>query len=416
MKTVVIGAGISGLSVAHELVRNGVETVVLDSGEVGQEASAGNAGWITPFLSTPRAAPGVVRDAVGTFLAPNGPARVYPRAEVGFGEWALGFLKASTQKRHTQNAQALRALGARALEEFDQLTELGVTFEQHRQGLSLVARQSQSMEDLRELVSTARKSGYQGEILTLRGSDLADFDSAIARDVAGVVHLVDERHVDPETLTKGLAEAVSAKGGEVVTRERVVSIQEYESRWKVMTQSGRAHRADKIVVAAGFGSRAVLSFIDVRLPLEAASGTSLTAYGEGTAPRHALKLYESMVACSPFNGSVRLSGTYDVGQRSAKVNRRRLESMTTAGLQYLNDWRPTGIKREWAGLRPTSPDDLPIVGHLSSRPGVHLATGHGTLGITLAPTTGRLLGHELATGQHSPELDPFRPGRFRTLR
>lgn len=140
---------------------------------------------------------------------------------------------------------------------------------------------------------------------------------------------------------------------------------------------------------------------------------SLTAAGEGTSPSHALKLYEHMVACSPFDGgTVRLSGTFDIGSQNSLVNQKRLHMVVRQGLSYLSDWRPSQIEKRWAGHRPTSGDDLPIIGGVPGHPGLFIATGHGTLGVSLGPTTGALLAREMLQNEPQAVLEPFRVSRF----
>ncbi|MBP2328945.1 hypothetical protein JOF56_009330 [Kibdelosporangium banguiense] len=123
------------------------------------------------------------------------------------------------------------------------------------------------------------------------------------------------------------------------------------------TAEGRHLECDRVVVAAGFASRALLKPLSVKVPLEAAKGTSLTAHGEGVAPARPFKLYERMVACSPFGSAVRLSGTFDIGRRDFALDRKRLDMVVRHGLSYLDSWRPAGAGIEWAGHRPTIVDD-----------------------------------------------------------
>jgi len=69
------------------------------------------------------------------------------------------------------------------------------------------------------------------------------------------------------------------------------------------------------------------------------------------------------------------------------------------------------FRSPWAGLRPATPDGLPLIGPLPGLDGVFLATGHGMLGVTLAPATAAALAPLVLTGRATPELAPFDPGR-----
>lgn len=417
MKITVIGAGVVGLCCAYELSELGHVVTVVDAGAAGSAASAGNAGWISPFLSMPRAAPGAVRDAIRSFTSTEGPARMRPHIELGFASWVAKFLFASSKKRSARTTASLQAFAQHAHEHIDSLLERGVEFEHHSDGLAVVFKQAAYLEHYHQTAARMRSLGYQGAISVYRGSGITDFDPAIRGDVAGVMHLQTERHVRPETLSQGLAKALLNNGGSLLENEPVLRIlpQKTSDKWTVVTRGGKEIPSDHVVVAAGYASRALLQPLGVSVPLEAAKGTSLTARGEGVAPSHPLKLYDNMVACSPFgDGSVRLSGTFDVGRRDFALNRKRLDMVVRQGLSYLDSWRPTEIEMEWVGHRPTAVDDLPIIGPVPAHKGLYLATGHGTLGITLGPLTGALVAREIADQQEQQALAPFRLTRFAT--
>jgi D-amino-acid dehydrogenase len=413
VKITVVGAGVIGLSCAYELSSLGHEVTVIDAGAVGAAASAGNAGWVTPFLSTPRAAPGAVRDAICSFASPEGPARMRPHLEPGFASWVVQFLRASGKHPSGRSTASLQAFARQAHSHFDSLLERGVVFEHYTDGLGVVFKDAENLDHYGQLVEKMRSFGYVGDVSVFRGREVAEFDPAVRRGVAGVMHLRNERHVRPESLTGGLAKAIEANGGQVVEHDAVVRITRRAVSWLVDTADTRQVNADQVVLAAAYGTRELLRPLGIALSLEAAKGTSMTAYGEGTVPSHPLKFYENLVACSPFGNAVRLSGTFDIGRRDSALDRKRLEMVVRQGLSYLEDWRPTDVEVEWVGHRPTSVDDLPIIGPVPGHEGLYVATGHGTLGVTLGPVTGALAAREISERAEQPLLAPFRLTRFR---
>jgi D-amino-acid dehydrogenase len=96
----------------------------------------------------------------------------------------------------------------------------------------------------------------------------------------------------------------------------------------------------------------------------------------------------------------------------ARVDPRRVELLRQAARTYLASWEPDGGGRAWAGLRPLPPDGLPIIGPIPGARGMYVATGHGMVGVTLAPATAALVAAEILDGAPSPILELFRPGRF----
>jgi D-amino-acid dehydrogenase len=240
----------------------------------------------------------------------------------------------------------------------------------------------------------------------LEGERLRALEPALSERVRGGFYAPAERHVRPETLMRGLAEALGRAGVETVEGAAVERIERRNGGWRVRTD-GRDLLAERVVVCAGVWSRSLLERLGVRLALEAAKGYSVTAAADGLRPRHPLYLLEAKLGCSPFEGAVRLAGTLELAGLELSLNRRRLEAITRAAASYLRDWTPAGPKLEWAGLRPLAPDGLPYIGRVPGAPGVYAATGHGMLGVTLGPATGEALVPLVLEDVVPPELEPF---------
>jgi D-amino-acid dehydrogenase len=417
LKIGIIGAGVIGLSIGHQLASRGLDTTVFDADQAGMAASGMNAGWVSPFLSTPRAAPGVVQDAIRGLKDPNGPVKFHLKPELSFARWGARFLVSSAKRRSDSITKALQALAAHAPAQLDALHEDGVEFESYADGLGVVFLNAENLNNYLAHEQQLNTLGYEGTVTAYRGADAQAFDPAITESAAGVLHIENDRHVRPESLVNGLAAALTQGDGVLRENTRIVRIvQECGSRWTVVTAGGSHHTFDHLVVAAGVASKKLLKPLGVRLPLEAAKGVSLTAKGIGVRPRHPLKLFERMVASSPYEGNLlRLSGTFDVAARSPHVNPDRLRMVVRDAQQFFDSWQPTEIEKERAGHRPTSGDDAPLIGPVKGRDGLYVATGHGTLGVTLGPMTGVLVAREISRGSAEPLLTPFRPERFGRL-
>jgi D-amino-acid dehydrogenase len=104
---------------------------------------------------------------------------------------------------------------------------------------------------------------------------------------------------------------------------------------------------------------------------------------------------------------VRLAGTLELAGLDLTLNRRRVAAVARAATDYLADWRPESPTLEWAGLRPLPPDGLPLIGPVRGHDGLFVATGHGMLGVTLAPATGAALAVRILEDREVSELTPF---------
>jgi D-amino-acid dehydrogenase len=385
---VVVGGGAIGLSCAFSLRRAGADVTVLDRGEPGQATSLGNGGWITPSLSGPLPAPGVIRQALRWMLNPASPFLVRPRLDPAFMAWCLRFARNATAARYEAGAKAVLALNEPTLRLFDALRDAGVEFEMHETGLTFVGLDDEHVGEEWRVMSQLVDFGYTGKIELLDSRAVRAFEPSLTSAVAGAVHAVEERHVQPQTLTAGLARWLDEAGVAIRDNVDVVGLEPNGAGWRVRTSTGPIE-ADRVVVAAGIWSRALLEKLGTRIPLEAAKGYSVTTPTQ-TGPRHALMLLEAKVGVSPFEGSVRLAGTLELAGEDLSLNPRRVAAIGEAAGRYL-DGIPTTGGTTWAGLRQLAPDGLPVIGRVPSAPGVFVATGHGMLGITLAPATAHAL-------------------------
>ena len=111
-------------------------------------------------------------------------------------------------------------------------------------------------------------------------------------------------------------------------------------------------------------------------------------------------------------GRTRLAGTLEFSGLNHDLRRPRLEQLTRGAERYFDSLEETEVVSEWCGLRPCTPDGLPVVGALPGWPSVFAATGHAMLGLTFGPATGEALADLLLTGRSTPPLAALSPARF----
>jgi D-amino-acid dehydrogenase len=410
VRVAVVGGGVIGLACAWYLQRGGADVVVLERDRVGQAASRGNAGWITPGLSNPIPAPGVVAQALRWAVQPDSPLLVRPRLDPAFLAWCWRFWRVSGRTPYLEGMRALLALNARTLELFDELQADGVDFEMHADGLLFLFLSDAALAEELEVLRELAREGYAGEATALSREEVKALEPAVGDRVSGGIHAPRERHVRPETLTAGLAAALRRGGADIRESTEVTGIERRGSAWRVRTADDEFD-ADRVVVAGGAWTGKVLAALGVRIAQEPAKGYSVTAMGEGTKPKLPLYFGEAKVGCSPFDGGVRLAGTLELAGVNLTIDRRRLGAVASSAATYLADWRPVRPDLEWTGLRPLPADSLPLIGRAPGHEGLFVATGHGMLGITLAPATGAALAPLVLEDRLVAELEPLRLDR-----
>jgi D-amino-acid dehydrogenase len=410
MPVAVIGAGAVGLACARALARGGADVVVLERGRVGEGCSYGNTGWICPALSAPLPAPKVMGRSLAGMLRRDSPLRIQARLRRDFLRWSWGFWRASTAERYEAGLRATVAFGARAFELYDELeSELDVRV--HRTGMVVAALTERGLEEYVDMIEGARRAGYDGPVETLDGDEVRRREPAVADGVVGGLAVPAERYVRPEELTRALAAHLRDGGVDLREGAEVTRLAWRAGRWRVGA-GDETLEADRVVLAAGAWSGRLLATLGVRIPLEAAKGYSVTAAGDGVVPRHALYLAEAKVGASTFGDRVRLAGIFDLAGIDSSLKHGRIGAIARSAAPYFRDWRPERIEDQWAGLRPYPADGLPIVGPVPGHPGLVAATGHGRMGITLAPSTGEVVRTIALENRVPAEARPFGIERF----
>lgn len=406
----VVGGGVVGLCCAESLLRAGAEVAVLERGRLGAGASAGNAGWITPAFSAPLAAPGVVRTALGWMLRPDSPFRLRPRLDPALAGWLWRFWRSSSRERYRHGMRAMIALNRRTLRLFDALEAAAPKLQLDRRGIIFCFLTEHAREEWTAQFAELRALGYEGDVDVLDGARLRQLEPAVSPAVVGAIRAQAERYVRPERLTDALVERLRAAGADLREGTEVRDLRRVRAGWLLETRAGDV-RAERVVVAGGAWSGGLLARAGVRIPLEGAKGYSVTTPGSGDQPGHALYLTEAKIACTPFSDSVRLAGTLELAGLDVGIPPRRIAALGRAAAAYLTSWRPTRPNAAWAGLRPLAPDGLPFIGAAPGREGLFAATGHGMMGLTLAPATAEALTPLVLEGRLVPELEPFRLDR-----
>lgn len=398
-RVLVVGGGVIGLSSAYHLARAGHAVTLLEKRSAcGRGASWGNAGWIVPSLAQPFNTPGAAAAALASMVRRDGPLAIRRAPTPSFLRWGLAFLRAS---RPVPSAAAQRTLAHTASRAADQIRELAeeLPLELHRTGLLVPFRSREALESYRASHRSMEDLGYRGRMEILGSGAVHEREPALAEDVVGGIHLLDELSVRPDALTGTLADGLRAAGGQIVTDAEVTALTATRpGQWTCRTRDGRRHEAEAVVVAAGERSDAVLAGAGVRIALQPGRGCSVILPAGVLPLRQAVKIAEHQVACTPFDsGEVRVSGSFDLVRPEAPTDTSRMAAVLRSASSHLPELAGVdpGELEIWSGARPCTPDSVPLVGPIGPERGLFVATGHGTLGMTLAVGAGRMITQHL---------------------
>ena len=416
MKIVVVGAGAIGLASAYALAETGADVHVVDPRGVGGGASRRNAGWVVPMMSGPVPAPGVVSKSLRWMLRRDSPLYVRPSFDPQFIRFMLTMLRACNERDYERGLQQLCTLNAQTEALYQAWERAGMDLQRERRGILMLFKDESNLQAHALELHTAVEHGLGShQVLTLR--EARSEVHGLSADVVGAIDCSSDSYLDPGRLMDELARACVDRGVAIHSGDRIDGLEAAPGR-RVRSATGSVrHQADYFVVAAGVWTPELMKTVGVRVAVQAGKGYGFDVPDPSPSskrPDRALYLSEARVAITPMPGRTRLAGTMAFGGLDESVDARRASGILKSAGHYLSGWPDNKNLEPWSGLRPMTPDGLPLIGRVPEFDNLLVATGHAMAGITLAPVTGSIIARIVSTGTTPAEALPFDPARFVT--
>lgn len=408
---VVVGAGAIGVACGHFLSRSGWEVTLIDRGEVGGGCSRANSSLIVPSHARPLPGPGVTAEGLRHLTRRDGPFYIRPRPDPGLLRWLWEFRRASTGEAAKRGFAAMADLGRASLETFEELVRTGeASYAFERRGLLLayLSARWQARADLEaaDLAAVGFRVGL------LPRDDLLEVEPAVGPGVRGGLLIEDQAHGECIAYVRSLAGGLESRGVRFLLGREVRRISTRGRTATGVMLDGQAIPADLVVVAAGAWTPALVSPLGIRVPVQPAKGCSCTIDRFQDSPVVPILSDELRVAITPLGDRIRFGGTLELAGFDPRLHRARYEAVVSGARRLLGAAFERRGEQAWYGYRPLTSDGLPVIGWAPRVEGLIIATGHGTLGYTLSPITGKVVA-ELADGKEpSVPLDLFRADRF----
>jgi D-amino-acid dehydrogenase len=405
---VVVGGGAIGVCCAYELARRGIGVTLIERGEeLAAGASSGNAGLLCPSHSAPIANPASVRNGLRWMLDAESPFYLRPRPAVA--PWLARFVRASTSGRAAEGTRIIRELSVASLELHAELSASGLQTGFERRGiLNVYETEAAFALAQRHAEGTGLNAGVLGP------DETRELEPAVGERVAGSVYFPDEAHCDPLAFVYAVARAAREAGATIDTAVRVDRLRRSNGGIALDTSHG-TRRAGTVVLAAGAWTSTLAVPLGVFLPQEGGKGYHLDLAPTRRDPHIPISFDEAHVIATPLPGRLRLSGTLELAGLDTSISRVRVDAIRRAAARVLAIDDERAEIDVWAGLRPCTPDGLPVIGRPFGVEPLVLATGHARKGLSLSPITGRLVAELVAGEAPSFDLAPLSPDRFRPL-
>lgn len=358
---VIAGGGVIGCSIAYHLRKAGVSVTVIDQGEIGAEASSAAAGLLAPL---------------GSLAGPG------PFADLLLASFALF----PTLVPELEDAS-------------------GIRMEYEQTGALRVIRNPKNVSNLRKRKKAWQPLGLQMHWLT--GDEARQLEPTLAPDVCAALYAPEESQVRASQVVKAFGQAAANRGATLLSHTRIEGIQQQHDRVTgIVTSQGNFIPCHHLVVASGAWSALWSTLLDIELAVTPQRGQILALRQPAPPLRHII-FGEAAYLAPKQNNTVVVGATKEEVGFNKKLTAGGVAWLLSTANRLIPSLEQSAIESMWAGLRPKTPDNLPILGAVPGWENVTLATGHGSVGIMLSAITGQTLAELLVTGVAPELIHPF---------
>lgn len=398
----VIGAGIVGVSVAIHLQRLGKKVALFDRREPGEETSFGNAGIIARSSVVPLQIPSSLLQLSRYALNASPHVRVSPAFLPRIAPWLLKLAAASKPQTSAAISRALNILLERAVIEHKALMSPSGAYGLLREtGWLKLYRSSRSQDDAVRERALLEQFEIGHEVLD--AYDIRELEPHLAPVFTGGTHIIDSASVaDPSAVVKAYARLFVKEGGTLLQAD-AKTFRWMARIWRIDADGGMIS-APQAVIALGPWSMDVLAPLGYDLPFAVERGYHMH-YAAKDGAVLGRPVYDADIGylLAPMERGIRLTTGIEFANRDARPTPRQLAMVAPRAREIFPIDKELDDK-PWLGRRPSFPDSLPIIGPAVRHRGLWAAFGHGHIGFTLGPVTGRLLA-QMITGE-DPMFDP----------
>ncbi len=390
MRVIVVGAGIVGCASAYQLQRSGCEVTLVDAQpEPGLVSSYANGAQLSYSYVEPLASPGTLRALPGLLWQRGSALRFQPRWDLRQWAWGIQFMAACTRHRVEAGTRQLLELATLSRQRFDEwMGEERWPIHFARNGKLVLCRDEASLRRQAQQVLLQAQWGCQQEILD--ASQCVRLEPAlapVADQYAGGIWTASECVADPFLLCQELAQSVVRRGGKLALGQRVLSFQLHGERVQAVHTERATLPCDAVVLAAGVASSRLAALLGINLPIYPIKGYSITlpVVEPKKLARCSITDLGSKTVFAPLGQHLRVASAAELVGEDVQIAPERISQMLQAVNRLFAGACDLSAPKTWAGLRPATPDSLPIIGRVeSSASNVYINAGQGALGLTLA--------------------------------
>ena len=409
MRIVVLGGGVVGVTTAYQLQRDGHEVVLLERNpEVASGASWGNAGMIAPGHSFVWSSPRAPIILAKSLMLKDQALRFRLSADPRLYAWTWGFLKectAAKARRNTLLKHRLAAYSQKVLGEV--VADEAIDYDRNTRGILYMHRSQKALDSGVEHMKLLESDGQAIKVLTRDQVIALEPGLAHAGEkIAGAILCPTDETGDCAKFTRALAARIVERGGAIVTGATVEELTSDGDKVTHASTDRGLFSGDTYVLALGAESPILARKLGLRLPIYPIKGYSLTIpIGAAKSPPTIACLDEhNLVAISRFGDRLRITATAEFAGYDASHKPSDFAFMKRVTQELFPDGAEYDRAQMWAGLRPMTPTNLPLVGRRRFK-NLVLNCGHGHIGWTMSHGSARIAADLIAGRAPAIPLD-----------
>ncbi len=407
----IIGGGVIGVCTAYYLAEQGHSVTLVEKDDICAGSSYGNVGWVASGHALPIAAPGVLTQGLKWLLDAGSPFYIKPRPSADLIRWLWRFQAACSKKQMYRTIPILAALNQSSQDLYEELlANEEIDFGYERKGILHLYKNQHSFEKGCKEAAILKEFGTTSVELDRDG--VQELEPNVLPAVTHGIFEPDHAHIIPNRFVQEMARITAQRGVKLKTKTEVLGFEISGQRISTVTTTRGTFKPEQVILAAGAWSPTLGRELGFKIPIQPAKGYSITVKRPPTCPRLPMALTERKIAVSPMGDMLRFSSTLELAGFDSSINRRRLAATRQGIREYLPGMDELELIEIWRSFRPTTPDSLPIIGRSNTFDNLIFAIGHGMLGITHGPVTGKLVSQIIANEPPLIDLAPMRAERF----
>ena len=382
---IIVGGGCIGLMSAYCLQKSGRSVTVIEKSDITNGTSFGNAGLLSAFKKAPLSAPGAIPDTIKLMLKGESPASVHPTLDLHLYKWLLKFAASSTQARLKRTLALFERYGQISLDMYQSMVEdEGIDFHFRKDGLLMIYTEQKIFD---------AKAAHCNDPLAyeiLSKEKTKEYMPILNDKVIGSILLKENGHIDAGEMMLAVKKYLVEKGVEFLLNEEVERLEFEGSKVSKIRTSKGVYEAETFILSTGPDDKLARQAKN-KFMMTPAKGYSLTFnMDKELMPKTTSLFADLFIAMTPRRETLRMTSKLELGTTDPSIVKKQIDSMNKNLAQYTNEFKRENVV-EWSGFRPLTPNDIPILGFDENYKNLVHATGLGWLGITFAPSIGKII-------------------------